>query len=302
MTYALVFSGQGTQHPEMLPWLAEDENVRSMNALLGTPDWRAAAADQDWASRNQVAQPLLAGLQAAAWHQLAPALPPPAAIAGYSVGEIAAFAAAGVYNPSTALALARVRAEAMDRCAARTPGGLLAASGLPAETLERFAVECGLSVAIRNGPDSLVLGGPLAALAACEHRIPSQGGRCTRLRIGVASHTPAMGEAAEAFRVALAKAPVHAPTTALFTNAADRVRTAPQAADALAAQIAATVRWTDCMDGLHARGVRCVLEIGPGQALARLWNERYPDAPARSCDEFRSAAGVVRWVLSHRAQ
>ena len=39
-----------------------------------------------------------------------------------------------------------------------------------------------------------------------------------------------------------------------------------------------------------------VLEIGPGQALARMWNERYPDVPARSCDEFRSAAGIANWV------
>jgi [acyl-carrier-protein] S-malonyltransferase len=50
------------------------------------------------------------------------------------------------------------------------------------------------------------------------------------------------------------------------------------------------------MEGIAARRVSCVLEIGPGQALARMWNERFPQIPARSADEFRSAAGIAAWV------
>jgi [acyl-carrier-protein] S-malonyltransferase len=42
--------------------------------------------------------------------------------------------------------------------------------------------------------------------------------------------------------------------------------------------------------------VGCVLEIGPGAALARMWNQRYPDVPARSADEFHSLSAVVRWI------
>jgi hypothetical protein len=41
----------------------------------------------------------------------------------------------------------------------------------------------------------------------------------------------------------------------------------------------------------------CVLEIGPGQALSRMWNQRYPDTPARSCDDFRSASAVTDWIM-----
>jgi [acyl-carrier-protein] S-malonyltransferase len=53
------------------------------------------------------------------------------------------------------------------------------------------------------------------------------------------------------------------------------------------------------MDSIAARQVRCVLEIGPGQALARLWNQRHPDIPARSCDDFRSAAAIAGWIGRH---
>ena len=125
-----------------------------------------------------------------------------------------------------------------------------------------------------------------------------QGARCTRLRVGVASHTAWMQDAAEDFLRTLSDLKFNKPRTALFSNAADRVHDAAGAKRALAAQIASTVRWDECMENIRGRNVACVLEIGPGQALARMWNERYPDIPARSCDEFRSAAGISNWVTA----
>jgi [acyl-carrier-protein] S-malonyltransferase len=67
---------------------------------------------------------------------------------------------------------------------------------------------------------------------------------------------------------------------------------------ALAAQIDHTVRWSECLDAVAERGVRCVLEVGPGTTLSRLWAERGGSVPARSVDEFRSPAAVARWVLA----
>jgi [acyl-carrier-protein] S-malonyltransferase len=298
MTFALVFSGQGTQHPAMLPWLDDDAIVRGMCARLGTQDWRASVADSAWAERNANAQTLLTGLALSAWHQIAPTLPAPSAVAGYSVGELAAFSAAGVFDAQTALDLARRRAEAMDRCAARTPGGLLAVTGLGAAATDDLCALTGLAIAIRNGPQSVVLGGPHAALGLAERGLAVRGTRCTRLRVGLASHTPWMRCAAEDFQRTLSDVQLCKPRTALFGNAADRVLDGAGARHALAAQIAETVRWDECMENIRARHVACVLEIGPGQALARMWNERYPDVPARSCDEFRSAAGVAKWVTA----
>ncbi|GKS97758.1 acyltransferase domain-containing protein [Acidovorax sp. SUPP3434] len=299
MSYALVFSGQGMQHPDMLPWLADGAPVRAVNERLGVRDWRAALQDTDWAARNAHAQVLLTGLSLAAWDALSPLLPPPAAVAGYSVGELAAFSAAGVFDAGTALSLAQARAEAMDRCAAGHPGGLIGVSRMAPAAIDALVRDTGLAVAIRNGPDSVVLGGALAALDRAEALATAQGGHCTRLRVGVASHTPALQPAADAFRQVLEGTAFARPRTALFSNAADRIASVPQAREALAAQIARTVRWDECMDNLHARGVRCVVEVGPGQALAKMWNARYPGVPARACDEFRSAQALAAWVDSH---
>ncbi|WP_157270656.1 ACP S-malonyltransferase [Azohydromonas aeria] len=296
MRYALVFSGQGMQHPDMLSWLAPGEAVAAVEQHVGA-GWRARLADAAWAGRNAVAQPLLTGLALAAWSQLAPLLPAaPVGVAGYSVGELAAFCAAGVFDAQTALALARRRAACMDAAAAAADTGLLAVTGLAPDALSALGTRFGLDVAIRNGFDAVVLGGLRAVLDEVVRGAEAQGARCTLLNVALASHTHWMQPAADAFARELAPVPLARPRTALFSNALGRVRDAAQAREALAVQIARTVRWDECMDALFAQRVDAVLEIGPGQALARLWQARYPDIPARCVDEFRSAAAVAKWL------
>lgn len=295
MSFGLVFSGQGMQHAAMLPWLQPDASVQAVAGVLGT-DWRASLADPAWAGRNAHAQLLLTGLGCAAWSQLAPLLPVPAVVAGYSVGELAAFAAAGVVDGATAIALAQARAAVMDQCAAHGEFGLLAISGLPAPTLQRLCSDAGLAVAIRNGVDSVVVGGPRASLAVAADEAQRQGAHCTPLNVHVPSHTRWMAEAAQAFAQVIASLPFGAPRVPLLGNLSGSAVDAAGVRDALAAQIDHTVRWDECMEAIAARQVACVLEIGPGQALARMWNQRFPAIPARSADEFRSAAGIAAWV------
>lgn len=297
MGFAIIFSGQGMQHAAMLPWLADDELVERTRSELGITDWRAHLNDAGWASRNANAQVLLTGLNLAAWMQLSRSLPPPAAVAGYSVGELASFAAADVFDARIALALAGTRARAMDRCAAEAPGGLLAVSGLPQARIERLCAESGAAIAIDNDSHAVVLGGPHAVLDVAARVAQAAGAHCTRLKVDVASHTPWMQAAVDEFAQALSTLSLRVPRLPLFSNAADRITNGAQAARALALQIAQSVRWSSCMDNIHARQVGCVLEVGPGAALARMWNQRFPDVPARSADEFRSASAIIDWVL-----
>lgn len=302
MGYAVVFSGQGMQHAAMLPWLAEDEGVERARHRLGCANWRAALDDATWAACNAHAQVLLTGLGLAAWAQLSPGLPPPVAVAGYSVGELASFACAGVFDAGTALALAGTRAAAMDRCAQRVPGGLLAVSGMTQARVESLCAASGCEVAIDNDSHAVVLGGPLAALDIAEHAAQAAGAKCTRLKVNVASHTPWMHAAVDEFAQALSGLPLGAPRVPLFSNTGERITSSAQAARALSLQIGQTVQWSHCMDHLHMRRLGCVLEIGPGAALARMWNHRFPDVPARSADEFRSASAIVDWVQRHGSE
>jgi len=304
MSFGLLFSGQGTQHAQMLPWLDDDGAlVQQTQAALGVSDWRQSLQDSAWAVRNRNVQVLLTGIGLAAWAQIERRLPAPAAVAGYSVGELAAFSAAGVFDARTALTLAAARAEAMDRCAAHSPGGLLAVTGLGAQAIDSLCAGTEVSVAIRVAADSVVLGGPPQALRAVETLAAEQGAKCTPLNVGVASHTASMRRAAQAFGRTLQSTAVKPPTLALFSNAAaERVRSADDAARALSLQIAQTVQWADCLEAIHDRRVACVLEIGPGSALATIWNRRRLEVPARCADEFRSAQAVADWVLRYASR
>jgi [acyl-carrier-protein] S-malonyltransferase len=300
VTLALLFPGQGTQQPAMLPWLeqqaASAPTLAAMSQLIGA-DWRSRLADRAWASANRVAQCLITGTAIAAWQSLAELLPKPGVIAGYSVGELAAFCAAGVFDAATALALAVDRAEAMSASVAGKATGLLAVSGLSGEEVARTCARLGLAIAIRLGADKHIVGGLDPALEAAQSEWTANGANCTRLAIALASHTPLMAAAAASFALRLEPLQLAPPTTPLVSNfSASTLRRPVDLAAALAGQIAATVHWDACMDAVAERRPRCVIEVGPGTTLSRQWNERHTDIPARSADEFRSPAALARWV------
>ena len=301
MSLGLLFSGQGTQYPEMLSWLDDgDADGSEALALLRDAvgaDWRSRLHDPAWAMRNAVAQPLLTAACLAAWQRIAGLLPPPIAVAGYSVGELAAFGAAGVFDVEAALQLAKARARIMDEVAAGCDGGLLSIGGAAPGLLEHISERHGLAIAIRIGPDHGILGGAVAALAAAAVQARQAGATATRLAVSVASHTPWMAAAVAPWRAAIDQVRFAAPAAALICNQGGvALRRPEELRAALAAQVASTVQWDRCTETMAERRVRCVLEIGPGATLSRLWNTSRPGIPARSIDEFRSPDAAAAWV------
>ena len=300
MTIALLFPGQGTQHAAMLPWLEAEPAARPvldrLATVLGT-DWRVRLADAGWSQSNAVAQPLLTGSSVAAWTALARGLPRVVAVAGYSVGELAACVAAGMLDADDAMTLAARRAAAMDACAADGAAGLLGVSDVGAEDVAAACARWGLEIAIRTGERRCILGGPTLALAQAATSLAERGAKTTPLGVRVASHTRAMRAAVPALAQALAQAHWHAPRVAWVAGITGTVlREAADVQRVLAEQVATTVRWDACMDAVAERRPDAVLEVGPGTTLARLWRERHAAIPVRSCDEFASAAQVLDWA------
>lgn len=300
MSVALLFPGQGTQHPAMLPWLDDRAEARPvlvrMAAAIGD-DWRARLADTAWSQSNAVAQLLLTGVSVAAWQALASGLPRVVAVAGYSVGELASCVAAGLLDADDALALAERRAAAMDACVPDGSAGLLALTDVGAEDVAAACARWGLDLAIRTGERRCIVGGPRAALDEAAAALAARGAKATRLCVRVPSHTPALRAAVPVLAQALAQARWHAPRVAwVAAITGGVVRDVAQVQNALADQVATTLRWDACMDTVAERRPRAVLEVGPGTSLARLWRERFPAIPARSCDEFAHAEDILRWV------
>ena len=309
MSYALLFSGQGTQHPGMFPWLSEDTGaaaVAAMDAALAAP-WRSVLADPQRRHQNGQAQVLVTGSNLAAWSHLAPLLPGlPVVVAGYSVGELAACACAGALTVADAIGLAAQRAACMDQCAQHVSNrsgqgaGLLSVSGMTEDALHAACPT--LDCAIRIAPDHAIWGGTDADLQDASACLIAIGAVCKRLDIAVASHTPRMRDAAQAFAAVLGAASWRQPDFPVVLNAtAMPVRQATRLRDGLATQIDHTIDWAACMDALAERGVDCVLEIGAGSPLSALWNRRHGGIPARALADFQGPAGAAEWVRSMQA-
>jgi [acyl-carrier-protein] S-malonyltransferase len=276
--------------------------LERMAAALGR-DWRSGLADAAWSHSNAVAQRLVTGVSVAAWTVLAPRLPRVVAVAGYSVGELASCVAAGMLDADDALVLAERRAAAMDACAADGATGLLGVSNVDSRDVDAACVRWGLEVAIRTGERRCILGGPTDALAQAAAHLAGLGANATPLCVRVASHTRALRAAVPALAQALARAAWRAPRVAWIAGITGAVlRDEAAVRHALAEQVATTVRWDACMDAVAERRPDAVLEVGPCTSLARLWRERHPAIPVRSCDDFASAAEVLAWTASTGAR
>ena len=299
MSYALLFGGQGNQHADMLPWLDADASesmaLSELEQALQAP-WRSVVANASQRNANRFAQPLITGTSLASWEMLKPHLPAlPVAVAGYSVGEMAAYACAGVLTTSQAIQLSALRADFMDQAACEKPSGLMSVSGLAVEQVLRNHPD--LHCAIAVDWDHAIFGALTEHLDQSQSALERAGASCKRLDIAVASHTPLMVAASERFSRVLATIALQPPDFPIVVNARSRLcRRVDDLRQALSDQISNRVDWASCMDALAETGIRCVLEIGPGHALAAMWNRRHATIPARALEDFRDPRGAAHWV------
>jgi [acyl-carrier-protein] S-malonyltransferase len=284
--------GQGGQHAAMY------DLARSDPAGAALLDACAPALDPDTLFDNRTAQPAIVAATLATWEALRPRLPAPSLVAGYSIGELAGHGVAGALSAQDAITLARQRAGIMDRAAAAQPGGALAAvSDLPLERVRACAQAAGWHIAIVNGEDACVAGGPESHYETFAGTCEAAGARVQRLPVAVASHTPLIAAAVQPFAEALAAAPFHGwqcPVLAGISGA--RIAGREAAIEHLSRQLAQTIEWSACMDAAVESGITVALELGPGAALARMFQARHPQVACRSAAEFRSLEGIAAWV------
>jgi [acyl-carrier-protein] S-malonyltransferase len=220
----------------------------------------------------------------------------PGIVAGHSLGEFSALAAAGFFRPLDALKIVRRRGELMYDAGVKRPGTMAAIIGLDEPGVEACARDAGdaggtVVVANYNSPGQYAISGDVDAVeracALCKERGAK---RALKLPVSGAFHSPLMEPAVEEFRAFLAGFPAGELRVPWVANVTGDVVTDPTAViDLLARQLSSAVQWTNGMRAFARHVDGPVYEVGPGAVLAGLMRRIVDGAAVVSL----SAAGAL---------
>ena len=203
----------------------------------------------------------------------------PVGCAGLSLGEYGALYAGGAFTFAEGLRLLAQRAELMDKACRATSGGMASVLGGDAEIIKEVCAACEIDVANFNSPGQIVISGEKVKLAKAVEELKARGMRkIIVLNVAGAFHSRLMKPAGEALEKVLEESPVAMPRIPVYHNF-----TAATAADVaqlranLAAQVAGSVRWEECVRNMVAAGGDTMIEFGPGNVLTGLLRRTLPE-------------------------
>lgn len=269
-----VFPGQGSQSPGFLgPWLDVDGARERLDRYSEWSGIDLLAAGTEWdADRirdTHVAQPLIVAASLLSWNALR-GREGISGVAGHSVGEFAAAAAAGILSEEDAMRLVAVRGRAMAEAAASVETGMSAVIGGDEAAILARLNDLNLAPANHNGGGQLVVAGATENLAALAAE-PVAGTRVIPLQVAGAFHTHYMSPAVDTLRDALANVVTSEPRVTVWTNNdGSQVDTGAAMARLLVEQVASPVRWDLCMTSFAASDVTGIIELAPAGTLVGL--------------------------------
>jgi malonyl CoA-acyl carrier protein transacylase len=227
---------------------------------------------------TRYAQPAIFCASLAGWTQIRDRVDP-IALAGHSLGELSALAAAGAIDERDALRLVVLRGLLMDVAGAANGGGtMLAVLGATPAQASALAARHGVSLANDNAPGQVVLSGPADALDAATEAADHVGLKAMRLPVKGGFHSPTMEPAVPRLRAALDRVSVKRPRFPVFSSITAKPFDDVRAELALA--LTHGVRWRETLLALRDAGVRRFAETGPGRVVTGLVRRTLDDVEA----------------------
>jgi [acyl-carrier-protein] S-malonyltransferase len=281
----IVAPGQGAQTPGFLtPWL-EDPTFASRFHWLSTVAGLDLAhygsqADAETIRDTKIAQPLLVATGLIAALELFPhpadAFSQIGAVAGHSVGELAAAAGARAITAEQAMVLVRERGKAMAEAAATTATGMTAVLGGDRDEVLAAIAAQGLVPANNNGPGQVVAAGTMEQLQALADNPPTKA-RLVPLSVAGAFHTEHMAPAVGHLATLARSVSTHDPRTPWISNLDGQVvQDGREIMKRLVGQIAQPVRWDLCLETMSDLGVTGMLEMPPAGTLTGIAKRALP--------------------------
>jgi [acyl-carrier-protein] S-malonyltransferase len=239
---------------------------------------------------TRVAQPALVATSLAALAVLREQVKlRPAAVAGHSVGEIAAYVAAGALDEESALLLVNARAQAMAAACQTVDGTMAAVLGLAAEQLQTICEQASgkdgsVELANLNAPGQLIISGTRAAIDRASELARVTGAkRVLPLSVGGPFHSVYMRPAAEQLAAALHDYPPGLAAVPVVANvSAEPIQSPVDLTWELVSQVYSPVRWSESLVRLASVGCLRFVEVGPGKVLAGLVKRTLPQAQVAS--------------------
>lgn len=289
MSLAIVFPGQGSQSIGMMKGFAETPIVErtflEANEILGVDLWTMAREGPAEALNQTVnTQPLMLVAGVACWRAYREKNGPmPQWFAGHSLGEYSALVAAGALRFEDALPLVRLRAQAMQEAVPEGTGGIAAIIGLDAAKVEEVCRDAAqgqvLEPANMNSPVQVVIAGHRPAVERGMALAKERGAKiATMLPMSAPSHCSLMKPAAARLRERLDAIELKKPLVPVIQNRnVDWSDDPARIKEALVEQLDHPVRWIEIVQLLGRKGVKRVLECGPGKVLVGLSKRIVPD-------------------------
>ena len=275
---AYMFPGQGSQFPGMAKELYEtDPKARELfdraDEILGfkiTEIMFNGTAEE--LKQTKVTQPAIF-LHSVILAMCSPDFKPDM-VAGHSLGEFSALAAAGALDFEDGLRLVAIRARAMQKACEANPGTMAAILALPTEKVEAICEETeGVVVpANYNCEGQIVISGSVEAVSEASEKMKAAGARrALILPVGGAFHSPLMHQAADELAAGIESVTFKAPVCPVYQNVTALPTTDPaEIKKNLLAQLTAPVKWTQTVENMVADGADNFVESGPGKVLQGL--------------------------------
>ena len=214
-------------------------------------------------------------------------------VAGHSLGEYSALAAAGSFTIPEAARLLKLRGQAMQKAVPAGEGAMAALLGCELDLAKEICAEAAIGPdgktevidpANDNGGGQVVVSGARAAVErACELARAKGVKRAMLLPVSAPFHCALMAPAADAMQAALERTRPRPPSVPVIANvAAAKVTDPDEIVRCLIEQVTATVRWRECMQAMATLGVNSFVELGSGKVLSGLVKRVAPDATSAS--------------------
>ncbi len=197
-------------------------------------------------------------------------------IAGHSLGEYTALAAAGALSLADTARLLKTRGQAMQKAVPLGAGGMAALLGVTIDEAEQIATSSTqgddiCAIANDNAPGQIVLSGSIASIERAIACAGASGKRAVKLAVSAPFHSPLMVPAAQVMKEALAAVTIHPLAIPLIANVTAQPVSNPDTIRALLVQqVAGMVRWRETITYLKTQGVEHIVEVGAGKVLTGL--------------------------------